>query len=267
MRLRLRSKDLLSRLPGRVLGDLMLGKTRDRDLQLSSAVHESGEGPDRFREESDEIGNLPESPSPHSLDVNSSAVAGIPPELRRVLSLADPAVLLLDEAGFFLFANSAANSLLDYGDGEILGVHFTQVCIHDLSWLEGEFQRLKSNQIWSGHVVLRSRQGRLVNVGVNAGALTRTAEPVPGYIALIHPVAAPVEARAAELEDLPHGLTAADIRTLQLLIDGFETADIAVIQGDEESTVTRNIEAILLKAKVSSVVGACLVALKSNLLT
>ena len=244
----------------------MIGKTRDSELQPSSAVHERGEGPDRFREESDEIGS-PEPLSPQGLDVNSSAVAGIPPDLRRVLSLADPAVLLLDEAGFFLFANSAANSLLDYSDGEILGVHFTQVCIHDLNWLEGEFQRLKSNQIWSGHVVLRSQQGSLVNVGVNAGALTWTSEPVTDYLALIHPVATPVEASAAELGDLPHGLTAAEIRTLQLLIDGFATADIAAIQGDTEPAVTRNIEAILLKTKVSSVVGACLFALKSNLLT
>jgi DNA-binding CsgD family transcriptional regulator len=85
------------------------------------------------------------------------------------------------------------------------------------------------------------------------------------YIALIHPVGVPVQASAAELDNLPHGLTAAEVRTLQLLIEGFGRADIATVQGESERTVSGTIDGIRLKIQASSVIAACLVALKEHL--
>ena len=130
------------------LGDLMLHKTRNNQPLPATAIDESGSDHDEpAGHEPEELDNSTPQQTPHSLDANSSSLANIPPDLRRVLSLADPAVLLLDDAGFFVFANEAANSLLDYQKAEILGVHFTEVCVHDLAWLEGEFRRLKKNEI------------------------------------------------------------------------------------------------------------------------
>ena len=246
----------------------MLQKARYNEPRPASAVHKPDADDNRPVEEgSEEIENSTDSPDQDGLGLSSNAVAGIPPDLRRVLSLADAAILLLDDAGFFVFANEAARSLLDYGKDEILGVHFSEICVHDLAWLEAQFQRFKRNEIWGGHIVLRGKRGHLVNVAVNAAVFTRTSEPVPIYVALIHPVNSPVQASAAELEDLPYGLTAAEVRILQLLIEGFGGADIAVIQGENESAITLSIEAILRKTHVSSVIEACIVALKKHLVT
>ncbi len=193
----------------------------------------------------------------------ASQSAAIPPDLLGVLDDADAAVLLLDDAGFFVYVNEAARSLLRYSNEEIVGAHFTGICIHDVSWLEIQFQRLKTNDVWSGHIVLRGKHAD-VGVAVNAATLLRPSSGL-SYIAVIHSADVSLPT-TADLEELPFGLTAAEVHVLQLLIEGFSTADISVLQGVSESAVVASIEVIQRKLRVSSLVEACVLALKKHLI-
>ena len=201
-------------------------------------------------------------------DLDALGPAGIPPDLLSILGPSDAAALLLDSVGLFIYANEAAISLLEYASvDEIVGLHFTQICDHDLVWLQTQFQRLAANQIWSGRVVLRSRRDNSVPVAVNAATLVLGPGGATIYAAFIRPTRVSALPIAAELESLPHGLTAAEIRLLQLYIENFREGDLAVILGKDALTVSASIDSILRKTGTSSLVKACMLALKEHLLT
>ena len=231
------------------------------------AVHKSDKSDDdRAEGASWESEDSPTSGLERGSGTNADDVASIPPDLRHVLSEAEPAVLLVDDAGRFLFANESATSLLDYASDEIVGVHFSEICAHDVAWLQTEFQRLKKNTIWGGRAALRRKTGSLVNVSVNASVLPQGPLPAPIYIALVHPVQAS-ERTSVMLEELPYSLAAEDVGVLQLLIEGLEVEEIAVILQQSKPAVQSHIEEIRRKMKVRSHTEACIIALKRHLVS
>jgi PAS domain-containing protein len=230
------------------------------------AFPDSGEGRDHPGGGPPEKSEAPSALGPDASQAGAGAVSPVSADLRHVLADSEPAVLLMGEAGFVVFANKAANSLLEYETDEILDVHFTQICIHDPSWLEQQLQRLKQNGVWSGRVTLRGRHGRLVNAGVNAAVLVRPSESLPTYVVFIHPVNFPVEATAFDLDSLPHDLTPADVVALQLIVEGFSMPEIATILAQTEPALGRTTESLLQKLGVTSLAEACLVAMKERLI-
>ena len=236
------------------------GRSGYPEAALKPDENDDGEGVPEAEE--------PAAPSPpETPEIRSDATGGVPPGLFDVLRPADPSALLLNEAGRLVFANESIAALLDHDSpDELVDLHFTAICAHELAWLETQFQRLKTQNVWSGHVGLRRKDGGVVHVSANVSTLPLDAAAESIYIAFVHAVAGEVRGTATALDDLPYGLDVDDVRLLQLLTEGFRIEEVAALFLETEASVHGRIEAIGRKMQVSSPVEACVVALKRHIL-
>ena len=185
---------------------------------------------------------------------------------RTVMDHAPVAVLAAGEDGYYIYGNRAAQNLLDYDMDQLRCTHVSDLHEADPQWFEAEFERLKREQAWSGRLRLRRRRGGVVKVAVNAFVSTLP-DGSAKYVCLSRP-AAPDD---PDLERLPcagfrYGLTARDIRLLQLVAEGFANKEVASILGISTATVDNGLRAVLQKMNASSRTEACVMALKAHII-
>jgi PAS domain S-box-containing protein len=182
------------------------------------------------------------------------------------MDCAPVAVLAAAEDGFYVYGNRAAEALLGYDADQLRRRRLADLHEADPAWFEAEFDRLKREQAWSGRLLLRRRRGGVVKVAVNAFVSTLP-DGSATYVCLSRP-AAPAD---PDLERLPcagfqYGLTARDIRLLQLVAEGFTNQEIARILGISTATVDNGLRAVLQKMNASSRTEACVMALKAHII-
>jgi PAS domain S-box-containing protein len=187
------------------------------------------------------------------------------PAFESVMSAASVPVLVKNGDGYYIFANRAAEALLGYDHGQIGGLHVSELIDSDPEWLNTEFERFKAERVWNGFLVFRHREGRVVQAAVNAFGATLT-NGLVAYTAFPHPVAPDFVLLFRPPAQRIYDLSAADIRLIQLLAEGFTDLDLSNILGLSEWAVTREIAIVLQKMRVSSRTEACIRAIKANLI-
>jgi PAS domain S-box-containing protein len=185
---------------------------------------------------------------------------------RAVMDSAPVAVLAAGEDGYYIYGNRTAQNLLGYDMDQLRRTLVADLLEADPQWFEQEFDRFKREQAWSGRLLLRRRSGGVVKVAVNAFVASLPDGGVE-YVGLSHP-ARPDD---PDLERLPctgfqYGLTARDIRLLQLVAEGFANKEVASILGIHTVAVDNGLRAIFQKMNASSRTEACVLALKAHII-
>lgn len=183
--------------------------------------------------------------------------------LRSIFGPASVPVLIKNDSGFYLFANRAAETLLGYEPGQVIGKHIFDITRDDPEWLGAEFKRFQDQGVWTGNLSLIRIDGDLVRVAVNGFA--SSAPDGTTYTALARPieiVPPPTVAPRAP----PYNLSADDIRLLQLMTEGFSEKDIAGILNTRDLVVQTAITLLLQKMWSSSRTEACIRAIKARII-
>ena len=90
---------------------------------------------------------------------------------RNLFSDVSDAILVADEQGRYVDANSAAVDLLGYTKDELLGMAVADVTALGPVWGSNEFRRFVEEGTWSGELELTRKDGRPVLVEANASAI------------------------------------------------------------------------------------------------
>jgi two-component system response regulator DegU len=87
------------------------------------------------------------------------------------------------------------------------------------------------------------------------------------FVSLVHPLAA-VRTRLPEVLQTTagHGLTAEEMRLLQLMADGFSDQQVARLLGEPEDSVDQQVRALVTKMSASSRTEAVVLAFKKHVL-
>jgi DNA-binding NarL/FixJ family response regulator len=179
---------------------------------------------------------------------------------RNVVDGAETPVIVLDQAGDFLYCNASARSLFGYGaSGNV-----TDVVDADPASIASEMQYLQSHTAWSGRLLIRGQQDVQVQVAVNA---FRAPVSRPELIAFLHPTRQDGDA----IERLPEApvqyqLARREVSLLHLLAEGFSDKEIANVLGVSVWTVNKNVGSLLKKMNAMSRTVACITAIKTGII-
>jgi PAS domain S-box-containing protein len=192
------------------------------------------------------------------------AGAELSPDFRTVMGRAPVAVLVKNGDGFYIFANPAAEHLLGYGPGQLGGMHIGDISADDPLWLQAEFDRFKSQNVWNGNLLFRCKGGDLITTSLNA-FVSNTLTGSRAYIAMLR--RANTEQRQSRAPSAAgYDLNSADQRLLQLLSEGFQDRDIASILGLSDWAVAREVTILMQKMRVRSRTAACIAAIKARII-
>jgi PAS domain S-box-containing protein len=182
------------------------------------------------------------------------------------MDVAPVAVLALNEEGRYIYANRAAEALLGYDSIQITSRHVTDLVEADPEWLRSGLARLQARGFWSGRILYQHGDGGRVKADVNAFVQAfRNGRPV--LVALLHPVPLDSPDLAPILDSrLQFGLTAGEIRLLQLMSEGFANKQLADLLGISVSTVSKDVGSVLQKMSASSRTEACVLAIKTHVI-
>ncbi len=184
--------------------------------------------------------------------------------LRRVMDKSSLAVFALDEDGYYLYENDAAERLLGYERAEISRKHLTDLIAVDPNWVRSGFARLKLEGHWSGRVLYRLKNGGLLTGAVNAFMHT-LADGTEVDVALVHPVHQPArDYVSAAGPEIQFGLRAGQVCLLQLLAEGFSDAQLADLLHLELDKIGNQIAELLQKMGVPSRTQAAVMAIKTG---
>ena len=175
-------------------------------------------------------------------------------------------VLALDEDGYYVYANQAAQRFLGYEPAEIIGNHLADLVTDDPQLIAGTFERLKqSNQI-SARVRYRHAEGSLREADVNIFGYVLT-DGIRLFVSLVHPLPTVGGGFPQFLETTAkYGLTDVEMRLLQLMADGFSDEPIAILLGITEEAVAHQVQGVLAKMVAGSRTEAAVLALKNRVL-
>jgi PAS domain S-box-containing protein len=187
-------------------------------------------------------------------------------EFRTVMDRAPVAVMATNEAGYYVYGNAAAETLLGYPSAELQMHHIAELHAVDPQWFQAELELFRRTCFWNGRVVLRQAGGGLLKVAVNAFV-----DDLPGrcvYVCLSRPIPGdPSEigrGMAAPAFDYP--FTPREFAALQLLAEGFGDPEIADVLGIPRALAEPTIAGILRTLNAGSRTEACLIALKQHLI-
>ena len=195
--------------------------------------------------------------------------ATIPRLFRNVMDAASVPVVVIDDGGWYVYANDHAQGLLGYERDALLGRHFTELIPLDAEWLEVEFQRLRASGTWRGTLAMLQMNGNLLQVAANAwarNAVVSTKAANQTYVSLLHPVAGPTSSGETRQPDESYGLTAAELCLVQLMAEGFSDKEIAAVVETSVWTVNKRTSSVLRKLETASRTEACIRALKAGLI-
>jgi PAS domain-containing protein len=182
---------------------------------------------------------------------------------QSIVKLAKVAVLVKDEDGYYIFANSAAGALLGCSPGELIGKHMSDICPGDPRLIEMAFDRLKRDRAWSGQFPVRHPSG-LVQVTCHSFAQDGP-DGCTTYTDLLYLFA---NAQSGSTPREPQGdLTALDYCLLQLMVEGFTDAQLAVLLGTNLDDTRNLVRATIQRMDASSRTEACVRAIKRHLVT
>lgn len=184
--------------------------------------------------------------------------------LQSILALAKTAVLVKDEDGCYVFANSAADALLGYAPGALRGKFMAELCPADPALIEMAFQRLKRDGAWAGRFVMRHATGNLIDVAGQAFVHT-SPDGADLYVDLVYPVNQGIAGRKASASPGSSALTPRDVCLLQLMVEAFTDEELAVLLGVSLSTVRTAVGGLIRKMNASSRTEACVQAIKRRL--
>ena len=184
--------------------------------------------------------------------------------LRRVMDLAPAPVFVLNEDGYYVYENEAAEALLGYDQADVTQKHLTDVRAADPDWVRSGFARLILRGYKRGRVVYRRKDGGLLKADVNAFMHTLS-DGSRVDVALVHPI--PLQAPDLVLAAAPKidfGLAAEQMRLLQLLSEGFSNLEMADLLHVAPLTMSQQVDELLRKLGVSSQTEAAIKALKTG---
>jgi PAS domain S-box-containing protein len=183
-------------------------------------------------------------------------------DLEGILASCVTAVLLKDGDGYCRYANRAAESLLAYEPGQLRGMHMTDLGPADPQLIRMEYERLKRENVWMGRYPVRRSDGSIVQVAANALALA-----APGGGVLCAEFLYPLERRRPGPAPEPKprlDLTQPDLSLLQLMVEGFDEDQLAILLGITNDVVRESVCRVLVNLNVRSRTEACVMALKAH---
>ena len=183
--------------------------------------------------------------------------------LRSILGPASVPVLIKNDSGVYLYANRAAETLLGYEPGQVIGKHMLELLRDDPEWLGTVFRRFQTQRFWAGNLSFARLDGEIVILAINGFA----SSGVNGV--MYTAFARPVELTSPPTPDpapIPYNLSAEDIRLLQLMTEGFSEKDIAGILGSRDLEIEAEIAMVLQKMGAYSRTEACIRAIKARLI-
>jgi DNA-binding CsgD family transcriptional regulator len=183
-----------------------------------------------------------------------------------LMDTAPVAALALNARGYYFYINQAAEALLGYDLNQITRCHITELVEADPEWLRRGLDRLWTQGFWSGYAQYRLMGGGVVNVGINA--FTHSIRPGGSvHVSLLHQATQNRnEIPLAPTSDLPYTFTAAEMRLLQLMCEGFPDKQMAEFLGVSVWTVNKRVAGILKKMNAASRTEACVRAIRARVL-
>ena len=192
---------------------------------------------------------------------------------RSILTLAKTAVLVKDEVGCYVFANSSAETLLGFGPGRLVGKYMTDLSPADPRLIEMAFARLKRDGAWAGRFSMLRADGSLIEV-VGQAFVHAVPDDSDLYVDVVYPVEATFYGRASAVpgstttaDRAGHILTPRDICLLQLMVEAFSDEELALLLGISEAAVQAAVGGVIGKMKASSRTEACVLAIKRRLVS
>ena len=187
-------------------------------------------------------------------------------ELANAMDRAPLPVFASDEDGYYVYENQAAQRFLGYEPAEIIGKHLADLVAYDPQLILRTLARLKQRGHTSGRVRYRHADGSLREADANVFRQVLTGG-MGVFVSLVHPLPT-VSAGFPELLEtsVNYGLTAAEMRLLQLIADGFSDEPIAILLGVTEEAVAQQVHGVLAKMKAASRTEAAVLALKNRVL-
>jgi PAS domain S-box-containing protein len=196
----------------------------------------------------------------------SRAGRGPDDAFRGVMDGAAVAVLAADEDGNYVYANRAAQLLLGYGEDELYELNIVDLVQADPEWLASQYATLKQLGAWSGRLALRHRSGEPVQVTTNCFSYASGSDRF--CVGMFNPghLTDPGYERSFPLEGPGRGLTPSEFCLLQLLAEGLEQPQAAILLSVSVPEVRRMVRSVLAKCGASSLTEACVCAIKAGLL-
>jgi DNA-binding CsgD family transcriptional regulator len=238
-----------------------------RGTATSRSLPPPSEGPG-----DDEVPITPDAGQPSSAGASLSNLTHQPhpgclitSAFRNQVDAAEVAVVVVNEEGFFVYANAQAELLLGYPVAELCQKHIFEVAAAESAWVGAEFGHLQQHDIWSGHVLLHRMAGDFVRTSVNAFS-SRLPSDGAEFFALLHPTTPEGPALARLPDQTTYQLTPRDVSLLQLIADGFADKEIANVLGTSVWTINKDVSEMLGKLGASSRTAACVMAFREGII-
>ena len=175
------------------------------------------------------------------------------------------AVIVKDDGGYCVYANRKEEELRGAGPGELVGKHITELVDADPTLVEREFERFKREGAWVGQYRTHDSTGNLVRLRT-CNFLHCEWDGTALYASLAYLL----RSRGPSARDGPayfadSSLTAEDICTAQLCLDGYSDEEITVLLGVPQDAVRDLVARFVDRIGARSRTEACIRALKLGL--
>jgi PAS domain S-box-containing protein len=196
--------------------------------------------------------------------VGEPAAGALSLDFQRFAQNVNFAVFVKDEGGFYIYANPAAEVLMGYDPGQLLGCHMTDICPADPRIIEMAFARLQREGAWSGRFPLRRKDGEVIEVASHA--VTHVApDGSLFYLDVCYTLES--DAQLAWLVDRRgrDEFGALDLCLLQLMVEGLSDDELALLHGLPEETIAERVGVAIRDMGAASRTEACVRAIKRAL--
>jgi PAS domain S-box-containing protein len=173
-------------------------------------------------------------------------------------------VLVKDDSRTYIYANRAAEALLGYGPGTILGRQILDVLDEDRQLMAERWDDLRRLGTWAGYISFRRGDGAALPTRVNAFALDSVTAGQT-YTFLVHADRFADKARAV-IPTTRNNLTSSEIRLVQLLSEDFSYGEVATILGIGEQAIATALAAIFKKMNAWSRTEVCIRCIKAGII-
>ena len=174
------------------------------------------------------------------------------------------AVIVKDDGSYCVHANRREEDLRGVLPGALIGKHITELVDADPTLVEREFERFKRERNWVGQYRTHDSAGNPVRLRT-CNFVHREWDGTALYASfayLLGPHTGPDRDGPVDLADT--GLTAEDVCTAQLCLDGYSDDELAVLFGISADAVSDLVARFIDRIGAGSRTEACILARKSG---